>query len=216
MSDEDIYQDLPSLYHVPITKIKKADGSFETIEVEVADLSEATVHALIGEALKLIINARMSGPKVGAVTKLTGKELTSAQANARKIAQENLADIQAGNLKHSRGKAKSTIPAAVKAEAMRLAKTAIKDWVRNNGFKPSQFDEKAYTAKAKEYVEHDPAYLEQARQNIEARKTPSFAIKLDITELGPQKAKKAKDAELPAGITAKPSVQTAHRPTNMN
>jgi hypothetical protein len=210
-----------SKYQVQITKVKTATG-FATIEVDISATkddgtpvySDEVVHFIIAEGLKVFLNSRMA--KVGAVTKLVGKELTLAQESAMKIANENLADLKAGKVKHSRGKAKSTIPAAVTAEAMRLAKTAIKDAVRALGLKPSHYSEKSYTSKAKEYITLDPHYIQQAKENIEARKTPSHPITLNIAELGPAlpKKAKAKSNDLPAGIVGKPSgVQTTHKPT---
>lgn len=193
---------------IPITKAKG-----QSIEVDPSELSDDVYQYILTEGLKVVLNARMA--KVGAVTKLEGKDLAAAQAAAMKIANENLADLKAGNIKHSRGKAKSTIPAAVRAEAMRLAKTAIKDYVRSIGEKPSHYSEKAYTAKAKEYVENDPSYLTQAVQNIEARKAVPTSVKFDLADLGPvvKKATKAKAGELPLGAM-KPTVHAAHKGMN--
>lgn len=189
-------------------KLTKAKGKFISVNPE--DFSDETYQYIFALGLEAAINARMT--KVGAVTKLTGKELENAQALAVKIATENLEDLKAGKIKHTRGKSKSTIPAAVMAEARRLAKTALKDAVRAAGLKPSHYDEKAYTAKAKEMIESNPEFLTQATANIEARKTPAFALNFDIADLGPEVAKKsrAKTSELPAGIV-KPTVQTAFK-----
>ncbi len=195
---------------IPITKAK---GQF--IEVDPSELSDEVYQYILSEGLKVVLNARMA--KIGAVSKLEGKELAAAQTAAMKIANENLDDLKEGKIKHSRGKAKSTIPAAVRAEAMRLAKTAIKDYVRSIGEKPSHYSEKAYTAKAKEYVENDPSYLTQAAINIDARKAVPTSVKFDLTDLGPvvKKASKAKAGELPAGVL-KPTVHAAHKGASLN
>jgi hypothetical protein len=203
--------ELSPIYQVQITKVKTATG-FATLEVDTEQFSDEVMYFLVSEGLKAVINSRMT--KVGAVTKLTGKELLAAHEIAMKIANENLDDLKSGKVKHSRGKEKSTIPAAVRAEAMRLAKTAIKDWVRSQGEKPSRFDEKSYTSKAKEYVDSDPAYLTQAKENIEARKTPSFNLNLNMSDLGPKLVKKAKLTDLPVGAMPKAGVQTVHRSVN--
>ncbi len=190
--------------------IIKAKGKF--IEVDPSELSDEVYQHVLMAGLKVLLNSRMTSSSVGAVTKLEGKDLVNAQAKAMEIANENLADLKAGKIKHTRGKAKSTIPTAVRAEAMRLAKTAIKDYVRSIGEKPSHYSDKAYTAKAKEYVENDPQYLTQAQANIEARKAVPTSVKFDLTDLGPivKKASKAKAGELPAGVL-KPTVHAAHK-----
>ena len=200
---------------VPITKAK---GQFIEVDLSETDASGNAIYNdevyqhIVMEGLKVLLNARMSGNNgPGAVTRLTGKELIAAQACAMKIANENLADLRDGKVKHSRGKAKSTIPAAVMAEARRLAKFALKDAVRAANLKPSHYDEKAYTAKAKELIENDPYYLKQAAENIEARKTPTHVITLDIETLGPVKPKKAKEG-LPPAAMPKPQVQAVHKP----
>jgi hypothetical protein len=198
--------ELGPVYKVTITKIKTATGN-AMLDIDTSEFSDEVIHALIGKGLEAVINARMA--KVGPVTKLTGKDLADAHKKAMEIATENLDDLKSGKVKHSRGKSKSTIPAAVRAEAMRLAKTDVKDAVRALGYKPSHYNDKAYTAKAKEYIENDPYYIEQATQNIEARKTPSHPITLNISDLGPAVAKKSKPKadELPAGVV------TAQKPT---
>ena len=195
---------------VIITKASTKDHT-AFIEVEPERFTDEVYQYLLMKGLEPTINSRMT--KVGAITKLTGKELKSAQDLAMKIAQENLDDLYAGNIKHSRAKAKSTIPAAVMAEARRLAKFAIKDAVRAAGLKPSHYDEKAYTAKANELISSDPYYLTQAKENIEARKTPTHTITLDIAkDLGPAKAKATKSSALPAGIIKPAGVQATHKP----
>jgi hypothetical protein len=196
--------ELTSRYQVALTKIKG-----KNLEVDTSEFTDEVIHFLIGQGLDKVINSRMT--KVGAVTKLTGKELEDAHKDALRIANENLDDLKAGKVKHSRGKGKSTIPAAVRAEAMLLAKRDIKDAVRAAGHKPSHYSDKAYTAKAKEYVDNDPYYIQQATQNIEARKTPSHPIQLNLADLGPTIVKKTRSTTLPAGITGKPSVATVHR-----
>ena len=184
---------------IPITKTKTATG-FKTLEVDPNEFTDEVFQYLLAEGLKAVLNSRMT--KVGAVTKLIGKELEKAHADAMAIAQENLDDLKAGKIKHTRGKSKSTIPTIVRAEAMRLAKTAIKDAVRAQGYKPSHFSEKAYTALAKERIEADPSFIDQARENIEARKTPQFKLELNIADLGPQVSKSKKEDKLPAGVVA--------------
>ncbi len=197
-----------------ITKAKRPIEVDLTAEKEDGTpvFTDEVIKHLIQLGLGVALNARMA--KVGAVTKLVGKELEKAQADAMVIANENLDDLKSGNLKHSRSKAKSTIPAGERAEAMLLAKRDIKDAVRAAGFKPSHYNDKAYTAKAKEYVEHDPYYLAQAKINIEARKTPAHPIQLDISTLGPatKRTAKPKSTDLPAGIVKPAGVQATHKP----
>lgn len=204
-----------------VIKIKKASQHIE-IDTTAEDaegnpiFSDAVIHHLLQLGLEVALNARMSGDKVGAVTKMSGKELAEAQKAAMKIANDNLNDLKAGNIKHTRGSSKTTIPTAVRAEAMRLAKIDIKEAVRAAHISPSSYSEKAYTAKAKEYIENDPWYLDKARENIEARKTPSHPITLDLADLGPKvikKTSKPKKDELPSDLPAKATVKPTHKPT---
>ena len=74
---------------IPITKAKG-----QSIEVDPSELSDDVYQYILTEGLKVVLNARMA--KVGAVTKLEGKDLAAAQAAAMKIANENLADLKAG------------------------------------------------------------------------------------------------------------------------
>lgn len=205
------------IIRVPITKIKDGYIDVDTSATnENGDpiFSDEVYQHILAEGLKAILNSRMSGNAVGAVTKMSGAELEKAHTAARRIATENLEDLKAGKIKHSRSKSKSTIPAPVMAEARRLAKTALKDAVRAAGLKPSHYNEKAYTAKANDLIAEDPAYLKQAKENIDARKTPQFSLNLNVADLGPAtpKVSKAKSSTLPVGAMPKPTVATAHRP----
>ena len=154
------------------------------------------------EALRLgfeaLANKGMS--KVGAVTKLEGAEKDKAIANANEIADNNLAELAAGNIKAGRAAAKSKVPGVVLTEARRLAKEVVKDAIRREGKKISHFEPKQITLLANQLIEADPSYIESAKANIEARTSLKPTISLAGLEESPKlvaaaEAEKAKRKE---------------------
>lgn len=198
-----------AILSIPITK-----AGNRPISVDIDAIPEAIYAEALAEGLKVILNKRMS--KVGSITKLDGEEKEKAMALAFSIAQENLAAAMEGK-SSKRGSSSSTkLPAAVRTEAMRLARMVVKDEIRNAGMSPSKVENSVITNAAKQLIEQDPSLIETAKANLEAKVRPATSI--NLADLGvvesPKLVKKAEEAKLArkAGpISAKQAGKVAPR-----
>lgn len=194
-------------FKVPIVKA----GATAFIDVDVSTYSDEAYAYVMAEGLKAIANARMS--KVGAVTKLTGKELEDAQALALKIAEENLDKLAKGDIKLKSAKAsKSDIPRDVQTEALRLARDVVRNEIRKAGGKISQYAAKDITAAAHAVIAGDPSYLDKARANLESRANLTSAIDVSsMIHVDPKKAAKAAEAKASKPLSATQAGKVAPR-----
>lgn len=182
---------MQNVFEVPITK----GGDKAFIQFDVSVLKDEDYALVMAEGLKAVANARMS--KVGAVTKLAGKELEDANALAMKIAAENLDKLVKGETK-VRGKAKSTsdIPREVQTEARRQAREVVRNEIKRAGGKISQYAAKDITAAADQLIASDPSFVEKARVTLEARANLTSAIDISaIVKADPKKVAKAAEAK---------------------
>lgn len=182
---------MQNVFEVPITK----GGDKAFIQFDVSVLKDEDYALVMAEGLKAVANARMS--KVGAVTKLAGKELEDANALAMKIAAENLDKLVKGETK-VRGKAKSTsdIPREVQTEARRQAREVVRNEIKRAGGKISQYAAKDITAAADQLIASDPSFVEKARVALEARANLTSAIDISaIVKADPKKVAKAAEAK---------------------
>ena len=182
---------MQNVFEVPIAK----GGDKAFLQFDVSVLKDEDYALVMAEGLKAVANARMS--KVGAVTKLTGKELEDANVMAMKIAAENLEKLVKGETK-VRGKAKSTsdIPREVQTEARRQAREVVRNEIRRAGGKISQYAAKDITAAADQLIASDPSYVEKARAALEARANLTSAIDISaIVKADPKKVPKAAEAK---------------------
>ena len=84
-----------------VVQIPLANGGTDAfVEIDTDALAEEDLKYVVLEGLKAICNARMS--KVGAVSKLEGAELASANAAAMRIAEENKTKLCTGTASHLR------------------------------------------------------------------------------------------------------------------
>jgi hypothetical protein len=191
---------------IPISKAKSK------ITVDTDSLPEEMYQLAMIEGLKVLLNSKMA--KV-TVAKLEGEELAKAQAAAMEIAEKNLKALMAGEIKKSSASS-SKIPAAVRAEAMRLARIAIRDTIRANNMIPSRVPAADITAAAKALIEGtNNEYIKQAQINLD--KKPVIETKIDLGILGlaesPKlvaKAEKIK-AERKSEVSAKQAGKVAPR-----
>lgn len=206
---------------VLVTKAKRA------ISVNMKGISDAMFDEIIYRGLSDILNSGMS--KI-VMKDLEGDDLAKAQQAAFDKAAENLKALAAGEIKPkgSRSKGKTTkMPLEIKNEALRLAKALVKDSIKADGNKVSEYKASDITKWAKEVLEADSSLYEQAKQEIEARKATPIKISLSGLKPDPKlvekaaiaKAKKKADKPLSAkqaGIPArqkpkaKPAGATAH------
>jgi len=149
---------------VPITKGKAT----VTIDISADILPDAVYKEALLLGLKELANRGMSK-----ITKASTKNEEELKSLAMAQAEKNVEAIMSGNIRFSGKKAKTGESAAVMTEARRLAKNLIKDALRANGEKPSQYEPKEITALANAYLAEDPSLIEQAKANLEERaKTP--------------------------------------------
>lgn len=184
-------------------RIPKA-GKDATITIDDVELSDETLALVVKLGLETALNTKMS--KVGPVTKLSGKDLDDAHALAMKIANENLAALKASEFKFPGAKARSAEPREVINEAHRLAKEFIRDQIKAANITISHVPPKDITAAAKALCDKVPAWVDKAKESLEARKAvPSSTI--DLTALGihadPEKVAKAAKAKEDRNLRAK-------------
>ena len=193
-------------------KVTKAGKS---LEVNLQDLPDEAYQFVLQKGLEALLNARMS--KV--LTKdLEGEKLAEAQAAALKIAEENLANLQAGKITKARGGAKDAngnkVAANVMTEARRLAKEVVKNEIRAAGMKISHVEASVITKAANELIAADPSFIENAKANIEARSAVKSAINIaDLVHESPKLVAKAEaaKAERKTQLSAKQAGKAAPR-----
>ena len=159
-----------TLMSIPVTKAKRP------IEIDTDLLPENVFLLAVQEGLKVLLNRKMS--KI-TTTGLSGEELTKAQDAAMVIAESNREDCLNGKVSAGRGaaKAKSGVSREVTAEAMRLARNAIRTELKSANIRPSMVEAKEITALAKDLIASDPSYLAEAIENIETRAPKKREIK---------------------------------------
>jgi hypothetical protein len=207
-----------SILEIPITKA----GKGVTFSVDTDDLNtlmESNPEAfldILARGLKDALNSRMT-KGIEAPSKLEGAALESNKAAALAKAEENFKDLLDGKLvKKSASKASAGVDRKVMSEAVRLAKEVVKNEIRKAGQRPSLVAAKDITAWAKQFVEEDPSYIEQAKLNlaeVEAKASkPILDIKSKI-KLDPKlvaKSEKVK-AERKTQLSAKQASMPAKR-----
>ncbi len=181
------------------------------------------------QGLKQVLNRGQS--KIGSSKELEGKKLEENNAALKAKAEETYAAMVKGEIRVTGGKAKAkNNNRAVQAEAMRLARIAVKDAIKAAGeVKVSHVAAKEITAAAKEVLEGDygPKFYELAEATIKAREEKEAGLVKGISLKGihadpklvkaaEEKAATAKKAKkpVPAGVMAKAKPQvgqhTAH------
>ena len=193
-------------------KITKAG---QNLEVDMSTLGDEAYAHVIQKGLEAILNAKMS--KI--LTKdLEGDALADAQSAALAKANENLSDLQAGKISRGRVSAKDAsgnkVPATVMTEARRLAKEVVKNEIRAAGMKISHVEASVITKAANELIAADPAFIEQAKANIESRSQVKSAINIaDLVHESPKLVAKAEaaKAERKTQLSAKQAGKAAPR-----
>lgn len=174
-----------AIVKVPVSK------TGTTLDVDIDAIPANAFSIIVMEGLKAVLAKKMS--KI-TVAKLEGEELAAAQAAALKIAEANLADVMADNIKSGRSAKKSTVKGVVMTEARRLAKAVVKDQIRASGQKISHFKASEITEAANALIEADPSYITMAEANLAARESAPKPT-IDITALIKPDAELVKKAE---------------------
>jgi hypothetical protein len=167
-------------------RISKANS---TIQID-SDWFNPEVQARIfEEGLSKMLNA--------ATAKLT-KELVPDDNDradqALALVEKKLEGLREGRLTAKRATG-AKVPAAVMAEARRLAKNIIKASIKAAGRKISDFATKQVTEKANLYISEHPELLEQAAAAVTAAQMVTAGVEVDVTDLTPDAKLVAKREE---------------------
>lgn len=201
-----------SIIKVPVVKGKSL------IEIETDSLPTEVYAEALAQGLKVLVNRGTTK-----ITKETYPVEDELKVAAMAKAEEMVANLKAGKIKLTAGKAKAASGAEM-TEARRLARNLVKDEMKRQGLKISHVTASDITKAANELIAADPSLLEQAKANLASRSGVKLAI--DITSIvheNPElvakaEAKKAKDkADKPlsakqAGKTEKHKVPTKPAP----
>lgn len=197
-----------ALMQIPISK-----GTGIFIEIDTDELMDEafpvdSFKEIIYQGLKQVLNRGQS--KLASTKGMEGKELEGANAALEAKANETLTQMRAGEIRVTGGKAKTKgIARAVKVEAMRLAKLAVKDSAKRAGMKVSLLKAKDITACAEELLsgEQGEVFVAQAKETIEAREKAELNLGIDLgkIELDPKLVAQAeqKKAQGKAGTKSK-------------
>jgi len=168
---------------IPVTK-----GEVE-LEVDSDLVPQHVFEYIVALGLKTLLNRGTTK-----VTKALIPDETMRKGEAIVIAEAQLAAIYAGKIRMTGGVKVKAASGEVNTEAMRLARIIVKDTIKADGGKVSHYDAKEITKAAKDYLNADPSILEQAKANIEARKTVKPKVAIDVKSIAVS-TKKVADAE---------------------
>jgi len=168
---------------IPVTK------GTDVLEVD-ADVIPIEVYEYIfALGLKQLVNRGTTK-----VTKALMPDEDARKAEANAIAKLQLEGIYAGKVRMTGGIKVKAASGEVNTEAMRLARLAVKDTIKQAGGKVSHYDASEITKAAKDLIAADASYVEQAKTNIEARKTAKPKVAIDVAKIAVS-AKKVAEAE---------------------
>ena len=189
---------------IPIPKA----GVGQVFEVDVdtiaeADFPLAVYQEIVLQGCKTLLNRGQS--KLKSSKGLEGNALAAAQAAIMAVVELQWQAMLKGETRITGGKAKlKGVEREVKAEAMRLARLAVRDAIKASGGKISHYSAKKITEAAEEVLadeERGPQFMEIAKANVAKRH------ELDEGGKTPDEAK-AKGSELikALGLEADPKL----------
>lgn len=175
--------------------ITKAKGKF--VEFDTDDIPEDVYAYALKLGLKQLVNRG------------TSKLVKGDEAGAVELAKRQVEAIKTGKVRMVGGE-RSKVAGVVKTEAMRLARNAIKDEIKRQGYKISSYEAKEITEAAKTLLEQDPSLYETAEANLKARQEAKPKIELgkmiDLskaeTSRAPKKGEKPALSAKQAGMVA--------------
>lgn len=188
------------ILQIPVVKAKT------TIAVDVDALPAPVFKEVVIQGLKVLVNRGTS--KVTGTTYPNPDEL---KAKAMEIAQQQVANLMAGKVKATGGKAKEGVSGAVMTEARRIARNLVKEELKRQNEKISQYSAGDITKAANELLAAMPELIEQAQEALEERAKKPLPIKLNI-HADPKKIEQAKKKTKPDGtISAAQAAQSIAR-----
>ena len=166
-----------------------------SVSVDINMLPPEVYRAVLERGIKAIVES--SGmSKLGPKYYEGGKEDPKLLADTQAKAEENVEKMLKGELGAGKAKAKTKVSGEVKTEAMRLARAKVKEVIKANGGKISHYKASEITAAAKELIEQDKSFIEQAKELLEAR--AAAPVKVDIMAMVKADPKLVADAEAKA------------------
>lgn len=173
---------------IPISKGTKLFMEIDTDEIASEEFPADVYTEILFQGLKQVLNRGQS--KEASSKQMP--EAKQAENNARLLtkAEETLEAMRKGEIRITGGKSKSKVTGAVKTEAMRLARLAVKDAIKSEGkVKISHVPAREITALAKELIESEDGaeYIALAEETIKAREENESKVKSKI-DLGKIKA----------------------------
>ncbi|MDR3572237.1 MAG: hypothetical protein P4L50_00110 [Anaerolineaceae bacterium] len=177
---------MAQIVKIPIPKA--GPDAFLEVDLDGSVMPDAIFQQIVLAGLEVVLNKRMSSKKIGAITKKTGAELEAAQAEAMKVAKENLENLYKGSIgRKGKAKAKDELDRTVRTEARRLARELVKNEIRKAGGKPSHYSAAEITKFADVFIDRDASIIEKAKANLASREI-IIPDKVDESEKAKAKA----------------------------
>jgi hypothetical protein len=173
----------------------------QSITVDTDPMSDDVLREIYGHGLKVLVNRGTTK-----ITKETYPDDTQRAAEAMRVAHEQVDNLLAGKVKKTaERKAKGAGDGKVMTEARRIARNIIKDIMKAQGLKVSQYDASEITKAANAYLEKNPEVVEEAKASLERHAKPAQSdLPVDIAPSEKKKAEQAKrKAEKAAQLSAK-------------
>lgn len=202
------------------------------VEIDAMAIPGEVFTDIILRGLTEYVNKTATSKAAGGITKLEGKALEDRKAELRKRVEANVEAINTGvgyKAKGTKAKGDGKVPAAVKTEAMRIARNIVKDEIKKAKQKINSYANSEITAFAKAALEANPEWYQLAEKNLAERATVPIKgldvskMKVDVAKVAKAEAdkaaragKKGKGGQLSAtqaGIVAPKKKPEAGRPT---
>jgi hypothetical protein len=183
--------------------IAKAGGQ---VEIDTDQVPEDLFRYIWSVGCKAVMNRGMTK-----VTKALVPNEDERKTAAMEIAQKNLEAIYAGKIRMTGGVKVKAATGEINTEAMRLARLAVKDTIKEAGGKVSHYDASEITKAAKDLITADPSIVEQATANIEARKAAKPKAAIDVSKIAVSAKKVAESEKKKAADKAKRDAKKAEK-----
>lgn len=184
-------------------KIPKADKS---IEVDFDEFPDAVKLAIVEKGLSALLVAATAK-----VTIATDPDPKQRADNAMALVNKKLDAMKDGKLRVAKAK-DSKVPAAVRTEAMRLAKNIVKAGIKADGKKISDYAAKAITEAAEAYLEEHQELIAAAEASINAAKELAAAAAVNVSAIKADPALIAKREKANAEKRAATAEKNAGKP----
>lgn len=160
-----------AIMKIEVTKAKQA------LEINTKALPDEVYNEVVRQGLKVLLNRGMTK-----ITKETYPNAEELKAAALEKAQTTLEDMKAGKIRIMGAKG-DRVSGVVMTEARRIAKALVKDEMKRQKIKVSYVEASEITKAANALIAANPAIVEQAKANIEAREKEAQALKEGLAQI---------------------------------